>query len=237
MSWILRPSTRIEPLPNSGSSVGISFILAMTAVGILAARRLHRLQVVQHAGIDAGLHHGRHVAVVLFGEPLRPLARLVVEIPVEAFGQHQALRGLETQRMHVGEEHQKPGQRLAALGDAEFGGLLDRVDGVAAGIGEADHLGARRLRLQQEGREVGAREGMADRADDFAAGRLDDRCRVALQRVAEGVVGGQEEPLLAAGLQPSRCRCRWRAPRCHRSSERCWASTWSRSDRTRRLPN
>src|SRR5206468_6900793 len=28
--WILRPSARIVPLPNSGSSVGVSFILAMT---------------------------------------------------------------------------------------------------------------------------------------------------------------------------------------------------------------
>src|SRR5258708_5996352 len=29
-SWILRPSARMRPLPKSGSSVGISFILAIT---------------------------------------------------------------------------------------------------------------------------------------------------------------------------------------------------------------
>ena len=47
MSWILRPSARIVPLPNSGSSVGISFILAMTLAVAVALERLHRLQVVQ----------------------------------------------------------------------------------------------------------------------------------------------------------------------------------------------
>ena len=31
IGWILRPSGRIVPLPKSGSSVGISFILATTA--------------------------------------------------------------------------------------------------------------------------------------------------------------------------------------------------------------
>ena len=31
MSWITRPSLRTEPLPNSGSSVGIAFIWSITA--------------------------------------------------------------------------------------------------------------------------------------------------------------------------------------------------------------
>ena len=39
MSWILRPSARTSPLPNSGSSVGISFILATTAVPHPCRRR------------------------------------------------------------------------------------------------------------------------------------------------------------------------------------------------------
>ena len=63
---------------------------------------------------------------------------------------------------HVGEEasgkdekeQKQRGKLLAALGDAELSRLLDRVCGVAAGIGEADDLGARRLRLQQEGGEI-----------------------------------------------------------------------------------
>ena len=41
---------------------------------------------------------------------------------------------------------------------------------------------------------------MRDRAQHLAARCLDDRGRVALQRMAEGVVGGQEEPGVAAAL-------------------------------------
>ena len=52
-----------------------------------------------------------------------------------------------------------PARVWPRLGDAELGRLLDRVDGVAAGVGEADHLGAGGLRLQQEGGEVLAGEG------------------------------------------------------------------------------
>ncbi len=56
--------------------------------------------------------------------------------------------------MDVGDEHEQAGEVLAALHDAELGSLLDRVDGVAAGIGKPDNLGARGLRLQQVGGEI-----------------------------------------------------------------------------------
>src|SRR3546814_1485953 len=49
---------------------------------------------------------------------------------------------------------------LARRHDAELGCLLDGVDGVAAGIGEADYLGAGGLRLQQERGEVAGAERM-----------------------------------------------------------------------------
>ena len=118
------------------------------------------------------MHHRRLGAVDLL-EAGGPFARGVVLIPVERLGQLQALRGLGAQRMDVGDEHQQRGQRLARLGDAEFRRLLDRVDGIAAGIGEADHVSTAALRLKQEGREVLRREGMADVAHDFAAVLLD----------------------------------------------------------------
>jgi hypothetical protein len=73
----------------------------------------------------------------------------------------------------VGDEHQHAGQALSALDDAELGRLLDRVDGVAAGIGQADDLGLGGLGLQQEGREVGGRERRAHAAQHLAAGGLD----------------------------------------------------------------
>ena len=62
----------------------------------------------------------------------------------------QSLGGFQAKRIDVGGEHQQAGEALAAFDDAELGRLLDRVDGVAAGIGEPDHLGFGRLRLQQE---------------------------------------------------------------------------------------
>ena len=37
--------------------------------------------------------------------------------------------------------------------EAEFGGLLERLDEIAAGVGETDHVRAGGLRLDQEGRE------------------------------------------------------------------------------------
>ena len=84
------------------------------------------------------------------GEALGERARLVVQVPVERLGEDQALRGLQAERVHVGEEHEQAGEVLAALDDAELGRLLDRVGRVAAGVGEADDLRLRRLRLQQE---------------------------------------------------------------------------------------
>ena len=71
---------------------------------------------------------------------------------------------------------------------------------LAAGIGKADDLGLGRLRLQQEGREVRGVERMLDPADDLAAIGIDHRRRVALQRGAEGIIGGEEEPGVAARL-------------------------------------
>src|SRR5690606_25698086 len=67
-----------------------------------------------------------------------------------------------------------------------------------AGIRQADHFGARRLRLQQEGRIVRGRKRVANGADNRAALGLDEVGRLLLQRIAEGVVGGEEEPGVAA---------------------------------------
>ena len=78
--------------------------------------------------------------------------------------------------------------------------LLDRVDGVAAGIGEADHLGLRGLRLQQEGGEVGGIERPLTLPSTLPPAALTTVGGVALERVAEGVVGGDEEPGVAAAL-------------------------------------
>src|SRR5690606_17040664 len=115
---------------------------------------------------------------------------------------------------------------LPLLNDAELGRLLDRVDRVAARVRQADHLRTGGLSLQEEGREVLAREGMAHCADDLTARGLYYRGRVLLEGVTESVIGSQEEPLVkallhhgAAGPMGERpgvvgpVRCVWRAGR------------------------
>jgi hypothetical protein len=99
--------------------------------------------------------------------------------------------------VHFGEGKEQRGEALAAGDDAELGGLLDAVGGVQASVGQADDLGAGGLRLQEERRVIGARQRMAYRALDFAALGFDELASLLFQRVAEGVVGGEEIPAVA----------------------------------------
>jgi hypothetical protein len=114
-------------------------------------------------------------ALVLWREFLGELTVRVVEVPVPGLRHDQPLGGLQPERVHVGDEGEQRGEALAAAHDAEFGRLLDRVDCVGTGIGEPDDLGLRRLRLQQERREIGGRERMADMAQFLAAVLAHDR--------------------------------------------------------------
>ena len=100
MSWILRPSARIVPLPNSLSSVGISFILATTALPSASLLSVvDRLEIVRHRRIDAGMDHARIDALVALRELLGELAVGVVQVPVPGLGEDQALRGLQAERI------------------------------------------------------------------------------------------------------------------------------------------
>ena len=221
------------PLPNSGSSVGSSFIFATTFVPVVGLQRFDRLQVVQHRRVDAGLRpSSASRPCAAWRSAWRPRARLVVQVPVERLGQQQALRLVETERVHVGQEHEQPGELLAALHDAELGALLDRVDRVGAGVGQADDLAP-----STPAPAAGTTRSPAPGTDGAPCPATlppflrDHRFGVALERVAERIVGGQEEPGVAAGLARSRCRCRWRATRCRRSSAPCSACTPCRTGR------
>ena len=102
--------------------------------------------------------------------------------------------------VHVGNEHHDRREVLAAGDDAEFAALLDHVDRIAAGIGEPDDLGLGGLRLQQERREVGGIQRMPGAAQHLAAGGPHDVGGIALDRMAKDIVGGDEEPAVAAIL-------------------------------------
>jgi len=72
----------------------------------------------------------------------------VVLIPIPGVGENETLRGLEPERVDIGDEDQETDELLATLHDAELGGLLDGVDGVAAGVREPDDLGSRNKRMR-----------------------------------------------------------------------------------------
>ena len=65
---------------------------------------------------------------------------------------------------------------------------------------------------------------MAHAAEHLAASGQNFFARLLLQIVAERVVGGDEEPGLAALLQEAARDAVPHRPRCHRSSARYWAS-------------
>ena len=139
-------------------------------------------------------------AAVLLGELLPPRPRLVVHVPVERLGEDQPLRRGQAEPVHVGEEDEQARHVLPALDDAELRRLLDRIGRVAARVGEPDDLGLRRLGLQEERREVRGIERMPHLAEHLAAVLQHHRLGVALERMAEGVVRGEEEPAIAARL-------------------------------------
>jgi len=129
---------------------------------VVAAGGRHRIEIGERGGIDAGLVAARHLAV--HARPCRKSlgerAGVLVHVPVKRFEQLQPLRDLQAHAVHVVDEQQKRHHGLAAGLDAEFASLLDRIDGVAAGIGEPDHLGLGVLRLQQQRGEIRGAERM-----------------------------------------------------------------------------
>ena len=83
------------------------------------------------------------------------------------------MRRLRTDRMHVGDEDCQR-RDLERLGQSVFLRLLERVAGVVAPVGKRDHIGAGRLRLQQERREIRGIGRMSHRTGDLATGGLHD---------------------------------------------------------------
>ena len=74
---------------------------------------LHRLQIVHDRGICPGLHHAGHPPRPR-EEALRPGARCLVHVPVEALGEHQAARGLEPEPMDDTDDDYQSREPLAA---------------------------------------------------------------------------------------------------------------------------
>src|SRR5262249_34244532 len=108
------------------------------------------------------------------------------------------LRSLETQRVNVIKPEYEPSEPLPALRQSELVRLLDRIRCVAAGIGQPDDLRLRRLRLQEEGREVRRVDRMMHGAENLAAARGPRGGCGAFEIMAERVVAGDKEPATTA---------------------------------------
>ena len=157
---------------------------------------------------------------------------LVVHVPVERIHGERALRGLQAERGHVvdAEDQRRrcsasPAARIPPPASSSWWCRRPPPRARRPAAPEA-------CACEQEGREVRCRDRRAHAADHLAAVLQELLGRLPLQVVAEGVVGGDEEPGLAAALRPRPWRASARRPRCRRSSARCWASISSRSDRS-----
>ena len=95
------------------------------------------------------------------------------------------------------------------LEEIELTRLLDRVDRVAAGVGEGHDVCLRAGCAQQVGREVLVWKRMGRSSDNLAAGFRDELGRVALQGLPERVVRRDEIP-----VQPFFLHQRPRCSRC-----------------------
>lgn len=106
---------------------------------------------MQQRRIDSRLNHRRHRTVFhAFLKPRGEIARSVIQIPIEGFREIQTLGGIQPERMNIGDEQGQSGQLLTAGSDAELRGLLDRVDRIAAGVGQSYYVSLGRLRLKEE---------------------------------------------------------------------------------------
>src|SRR4051795_1336748 len=105
---------------------------------------------MRRRAVHAGMHVVRHVALWMSGrEALPERARRVVAIPVKRLDRLYALDRSKPERRNVRKVKDERGQPLF-FGQPEFGSLFQRLACIAAGIGKADDVSPRRLRLEKE---------------------------------------------------------------------------------------
>ena len=99
-----RPSARIWPFPNTGSSVGNAFIVSTTLGAIGRVLRLRDgFDEVCGRAVHAGMHVVRVFTLRMRGrKALCKIARRIVRIPIERLDRLHALRrGFQPKRRHV----------------------------------------------------------------------------------------------------------------------------------------
>ena len=152
-----------------------------------------RAQIMARGGIHARLPHRRH-GLVPFEELLREGAAGVVVGPGEAGDVGEALRDIQPHALDVGEERRRRHEADPRLLQSELVGGFERIDDVVAAARDHDAARLGGLRGQDERAEILHADRMLDRPERLAAHLLDGLAEIRFQRVAEGVVGGDEEP-------------------------------------------
>ena len=163
------------------------------------------------------MHENRVIAgLIMAGEDIGRQLRLdacheaagaVIQVPVEGFALGQPLRGLQAEGHDTVDVAGKADELGIPSGQAEFRRLLHHVDEVRPRAGEGNRLGPAGLGLQQIGGEIrGLRERIGDPANHLAAGPFNTGRDIGLECLAEGVVGGDEEPAIQALLHQRRAR-------------------------------
>src|ERR1700727_1580653 len=97
----MRPLACTCPFDVKASSTGSSLSIFATASASFVSAAFTRLEILQRRGVNAGVDHVRHPPGAL-EEAFAEFARPVVEVPIIALGQHQTLRGFETEAMDLG---------------------------------------------------------------------------------------------------------------------------------------
>ena len=211
----MRPLARTCPFDVKASSTGSSLSFLATASASFVPTAFTALRYCRVARVNARLDHVWHPPGAL-GAALAELAVPVVEVPIIALGQHQTLRGFQAQAMDLRHRQQRRREPLAAGDDAEFPGLLDRIDGVLAAAVKGDSLRLGALRMQEEGREVRGVEREEHVAKHLAPAGRDDLAGVLLPRVTGGIV--QVMKNCRHRSSPARRPSRPRAHACDRPS-------------------
>ena len=230
ISCIARPSSRMVTWPNSGSSIGAAFMAATTArpsVGEPGHGPPHSDKPSLPSRRRAC--SGPRASPSWRGVPASGPSKARV-LSMKFPGATIPLRGFQAERRHA-LQVEISATIFCFSPRLNSAACLIELIGVTARIGEPDHLGAGGLRLQQEGREVrGRRAGDARCRSTCPAFRLHFFTRLLFQVLAERVVGGDQEPALAALRQHATRDAVAHRPGVRTSSARCWVSIWRQSE-------
>ena len=150
------------------SWIGASLIAFSDRVRIVGSGSCDRLEIVAHGRIERDLVVVRH-ALAAGEKALGESARLIVEVPIPGLHEGEVVGDVESGCVDVAEIGDWGGEILRRR-EVEFARLLERVQEIGAGDGEARSPWPWRPARDKIGAEVGGVERRAYAADHRSAG-------------------------------------------------------------------